>query len=85
MHVQIESLEINLKKLPLFDDTEMRVKANAPEENPGITCKFSAHFANAWVWHTQCIFSKKSEKVKASTSQVQLLQTGLIPFSNFLS
>lgn len=37
-----------------------------------------------WVWHTQCVFSK-GEKVKASTSQVQLLHTGLIPFSNFLS
>lgn len=64
MHVQIESLETNLKKLPLFDDTEMRVKANAPEENPGITCKFSAHFANALGVAYTVHFLKKVRKLK---------------------
>lgn len=64
MHVQIESLETNLKNLPLFEDTEIRVKANAPEENPGITCKFSAHFANALGVAHSVHFLKKVRKVK---------------------
>lgn len=64
MHVQIESLETNLKNLPLFEDTEIRVKANAPEENPGITCKFSAQFANALGVAYSVHFLKKVRKVK---------------------
>lgn len=64
MHVQIESLETNLKNLPLFEDTEIRVKANAPEENPGFTCKFSAHFAIALGVAYSVHFLKKVRKVK---------------------
>lgn len=64
MHVQIGSLETNLKNRPLFEDTEIRVKANAPEENSGITCKFSAHFANALCVAYTVHFLKKVRKVK---------------------